>query len=172
MFLGEGHLPVILQVKPLNAPPDQVFPARLHGRTEQAGVQGRDLTWTGRTPDVEILLSCFRCLPVLWSSGVITGTTGLEFQPLYQQAATLLKCLSSPISTHTVSYNQQHTYQMGQIVRIGTTYTDLHRSHDVLTVEPPPPPPTLKVLSRGEALVRGHRRSLFDRDSSCHTDET
>lgn len=45
VFLGEGHLPVVLQVKPLNAPPDQVLPARLHGRTEQTGVQGRDLTF-------------------------------------------------------------------------------------------------------------------------------
>lgn len=32
--------------------------------------------------------------------------------------------------------------------------------------------PTLKVLPRGEALVRGHHRSLFDGDSSRHADET
>lgn len=32
--------------------------------------------------------------------------------------------------------------------------------------------PTLKVLSRSEALIRGNHRSLFDGDSSGHTDET
>lgn len=50
VFLGEGDLAFILQVKPLNAPPDQVLPARLHGGTEQTGVKGRDLTCTGRKP--------------------------------------------------------------------------------------------------------------------------
>lgn len=50
VFLGEGDLAFVLQVKPLNAPPDQILPARLHGRTEQTGVKGRDLTWTGRKP--------------------------------------------------------------------------------------------------------------------------
>lgn len=32
--------------------------------------------------------------------------------------------------------------------------------------------PTLKVLVCGETLVRWHRRSLFDGDSSRHADET
>lgn len=47
MFLSEGHLPFILQVKPLDAAPHQVLPARLHGGPEQAGVQRRDLTCGG-----------------------------------------------------------------------------------------------------------------------------
>lgn len=51
VFLGEGYVAIVLSVKPLYAPADQVLPARLHGRTEQTGVQGRDLTWKGRVPE-------------------------------------------------------------------------------------------------------------------------
>lgn len=53
MFLGEGYVAVVLSVKSLYAPPDQVLPARLHGRTEQTGVQGRDLTCKGGVPEVK-----------------------------------------------------------------------------------------------------------------------
>lgn len=45
VFLSKGHLAIVLQVKPLNAPPDQVLPAWFHGRTEQTGVQRCDFAW-------------------------------------------------------------------------------------------------------------------------------
>lgn len=44
MPLSERHLSVILEMEPLNAAPHQVLPARLHGRSQEAGVQGRYLT--------------------------------------------------------------------------------------------------------------------------------
>lgn len=48
VFLSEGHLAIVLQVKPLNAPPDQVLPAWFHGRTKQTGVQRCYFAWMYR----------------------------------------------------------------------------------------------------------------------------
>lgn len=71
VLLGEGHLAVVLQVEPLDAAPDQILPARLHGRPQLAGVQGRDLPWrTGAsqsdlrpTGSVLVLFNCPLVLP-------------------------------------------------------------------------------------------------------------
>lgn len=44
MPLGVGHrLPLVLRVELLDAPADQVLPARLHGGAHGARVQRRDL---------------------------------------------------------------------------------------------------------------------------------
>lgn len=45
VFLSKGHLAIVLQVKPLNAPAHQVLPAWFHGRTKQTGVQGCYFAW-------------------------------------------------------------------------------------------------------------------------------
>lgn len=58
VFLSKGHLAIVLQVKPLNAPPDQVLPARLHGRTQQTGVQRCYFAWMFRRAGVT---PGFRC---------------------------------------------------------------------------------------------------------------
>lgn len=52
VFLSKGHLAVVLQVKPLNAPPDQVLPAGFHGRTQQTGVQRCYFAWKYREAPV------------------------------------------------------------------------------------------------------------------------
>lgn len=165
MFLGEGHLPVILQVKPLNATPDQVLPARLHGRTQLTGVQRRDLTWTGGRPDVSGLLSCFRCFacygaveqhPPWWN----VFWARQEFDQLRAHCVKLVPAL-------IMKNCLENGYVLKQSDPTWSTLIIWHVNSRTC-----PSSPTLQVLSRGEALVRGHHRSLFYGDSSRHTDET
>lgn len=90
-------------------------------------------------------------------------TSGLEFQSSSQQESTVWSIFES--LQPTIEYLSNGMWPTP--LHIGTTLITWRIGSRTSSSCP-----TLKVLSRGEALVRGHHRSLFDRDSPRHTDET
>lgn len=91
----------------------------------------------------------------------LNPTSGLEFQASSQQEIHCVKYFWEP----TIEYLSNGMWPTP--LYIGTALITWRISSRASSSCP-----TLKVLPRGEALVRGHHRSLFDRDSSRHTDET
>lgn len=73
MPLRKRHLPVILQMEPLDTAPDQIFPAWLHGRTQETGIQGCYFTYNNKSQIIKLLILKLKYSATLLRTNHISG---------------------------------------------------------------------------------------------------